>query len=134
MPTEVPVHTAADGKSDHMELWALVNAETNADVRRIALSLWIDMRERQEEAGFKPTAAVWIAGKRLQPTAAEVAEHKARPLMKRSEHGTSETPSTSDDSFQDSDKISHNSVGKTTPSPRHKVPSVRDLMSGDLDF
>lgn len=132
MPTEVPVHTAADGKSDHMELWALVNAETNADVRRIALSLWIDMRERQEEAGFKPSAAVWIGGKRLQPTAAEVAEHKAQPLRKSFARGTSETPSTSDDSSQDSGPTPPVVVEKKKP--RHRRPSLKQLMDTDIGF
>lgn len=80
MLTEVPVHLAEDGKSAHMTLWALVNAETKAELRRIAMGLWIDMRERQAESGSQPVAAVWIDGHRLQPTKEEIAEHKSRPL------------------------------------------------------
>lgn len=133
MPTEVPVHLAADGKTEHMRLWALVNAETNADLRRIALSLWLDTRERQAGAGFKAVAAVWVGGKRLQPSKAEIEEHKARPVKKSSELGISEIPSMSADSCTELSP-STSPMGTKPTTPQHRAPSLKELMSGDLDF
>ena len=78
----VPISIAEDGKPAHQRLWALVQMETRAEIRDTALSLWLDMRERQEGAGYKPTAAVWVDSHRLQPTSEEVAAFKAKPLKK----------------------------------------------------
>lgn len=127
------VYTAADGTPAHAILWASVQAPTKEKLREIALSLWLDMRERQAEAGFKPAAAVWIGKRRLQPTKAEIEAYKAKPLKPPEElFGRSLGSASSSDSSADSE-TPQDVVPPTTKTPDDGLPPD-DEQAFDIDF
>ena len=47
-------------------------------VRRCAISLYVSLRQQQEESGDEPIAVVWIDSRQLEPTAAELDEYHCR--------------------------------------------------------
>jgi hypothetical protein len=78
MSTETAIYFSVTGKSEHKELYAYCSPQPKEVLRQWAIELWYDMRTRQKEAGYKPSAAVWVGQTRCQPTAEEIAAHEEK--------------------------------------------------------
>ena len=135
MLIETPIYFSLTGKTENKELQAGHVAESNAELRERAIGLWYDIRQRQIDAGFKPTAAVWISQKRCHPTVEEIENHeqKVREILEREadhkESGCSEEPT------QDVDDTGLEFVASVTPQESDVSPQGLALDDeDDLDF
>lgn len=129
MSTET-VSYSYTGKAAHAELYGEVTG-TPDEIRKIAVSLWCDIRQRQVDEGQKAKAAVWISQKRCQPSEKEIEEYreKVRQILQReADHKESGEADEADlDVVVEDDH-------KEAPVSEPLAPSVVFDAEDDLDF
>jgi hypothetical protein len=142
MSTETPIYFSRTGKAEHKELYAGCAAPSKEELRRWAIELWYDLRQRQREDGYRPSAAVWIGQTRCQPTVTEIEAHeqKLREILERegkhkeSEGAEDELPDVADDNEQ---QVETSSSGISHEEPSEDESELPDLVlddDDDLDF